>query len=139
MFPDQYKFEVSKGAAKQYNIVKKHLDSADEIVVATDSDREGEAIARLIIRLSSNHHKPIKRLWINSLETSEIKKGFKELRNGEDYYSTFKSAETRQIADWLVGINLTRLYTLYMQENGLKDRKSTRLNSSHVSISYAVF
>lgn len=120
IFPEQYKFKISKDKKKQYNIVKGHLDSANEIIVATDSDREGEAIARLIIRLSSNHHKPIKRLWINSLETNEIKKGFKELRNGEDYYSTFKSAETRQIADWLVGINLTRLYTLYMQENGLK-------------------
>jgi len=120
IFPEKYQFKVSKDKQKQYNIVKKHLDSADEIVVATDSDREGEAIARLIIRLSSNHNKSIKRLWINSLETTEIQKGFKELKDGEDFYSTFKSAETRQIADWLVGINLTRLYTLYMQQNGLR-------------------
>jgi len=120
IFPKQYQFKVSKDKKKQFNIVKKQLNEADEIVIGTDSDREGEAIARLIIQLSGNQNKPVKRLWINSLETDEIQKGFKELRNGEDYYSTFKSAETRQIADWLVGINLTRLYTLYMQENGLK-------------------
>jgi len=120
IFPKKYQFKVSKDKQKQYNIVKKHLDSADEIVVATDSDREGEAIARLIIRLSNNQDKTIKRLWINSLETKEIQKGFKELKNGEDFYTTFKSAETRQIADWLVGINLTRLYTLYMQHYGLQ-------------------
>lgn len=77
-------------------------------MIATDSDREGEAIARLIINLSGNSRKTIKRLWINSLETSEIKKGFQNLKDGQAFYSTYKEAETRQIADWLVGINLTR-------------------------------
>jgi len=120
IFPNQYQFKVSKDKKKQFNIVKKQLNEADEIVIATDSDREGEAIARLIIQLSGDQHKPLKRLWINSLETEEIQKGLKALKNGENFYSTFKSAETRQIADWLVGINLTRLYTLYMQQNGLK-------------------
>ena len=89
-------------------------------MIATDSDREGEAIARLIINLSGNSRKTIKRLWINSLETREIKKGFQNLKDGQAFYSTYKEAETRQIADWLVGINLTRLYTLYMQKNGMR-------------------
>ena len=120
IFPKNYQFKVSKDKVKQYKIVKKHLDEADTIVIATDSDREGEAIARLIINLSGNNRKTIKRLWINSLETSEIKKGFQNLKDGQEFYSTYKEAETRQIADWLVGINLTRLYTLYMQQNGLK-------------------
>ncbi|HBK5756337.1 TPA: DNA topoisomerase III [Enterococcus faecium] len=101
-------------------MVKKHLDEAETIVIATDSDREGEAIARLIINLSGNSRKTIKRLWINSLETSEIKKGFQNLKDGQAFYSTYKEAETRQIADWLVGINLTRLYTLYVQKNGMR-------------------
>ncbi|EMW5607807.1 DNA topoisomerase III [Enterococcus faecium] len=101
-------------------MVKKHLDEAETIVIATDSDREGEAIARLIINLSGNSRKTIKRLWINSLEISEIKKGFQNLKDGQAFYSTYKEAETRQIADWLVGINLTRLYPLYMQKNGMR-------------------
>lgn len=119
IFPEYYKFKVTKDKKKQYNIVKKHLDSANNIVIATDTDREGEAIARLIIRLSGNDHKPIQRLWINSLEKDEIQKGFQNLKDGEDYYSSFVEAETRQIADWLVGMNLTRLYTLLMQNHGM--------------------
>src|SRR5699024_7671952 len=60
-----------------------------------------------------------KRLWLNSLETDEIRKGLKNLKDGKQFYSTYKEAQTRQIADWLVGMNLSRLYTLYMQNNGL--------------------
>lgn len=119
MFPDQYKFEVSKSAAKQFNIVKKYLDNADTIIIGTDSDREGENIARSIINLSGNGKKDIKRLWLNSLETDEIRKGLKNLKDGKQFYSTYKEAQTRQISDWLVGMNLSRLYTLYMQNNGL--------------------
>lgn len=119
IFPSEYKFKVTKDKKKQYNIVKKYLDKAENIVIATDTDREGEAIARLIIRLSGNSNKPTKRLWINSLEKDEIQKGFQNLKNGEDYYSSFVEAETRQIADWLVGMNLTRLYTLQMQNHGM--------------------
>ena len=53
IFPNEYKFKVTKDKRKQYNIVKGHLDKADNIIIATDTDREGEAIARLIIRLSA--------------------------------------------------------------------------------------
>ncbi len=120
LLPTEYRFKVSDGKQKQYTIVKKHLDEADTIIIATDGDREGEAIARLIINLSGNNHKQLKRLWINSLEKEEIKNGFRHLRNGEEFYSSYKEAETRQIADWLVGMNLSRLYTLYMQKSGMK-------------------
>lgn len=120
ILPDPFKFKVGKDKKKQYNIVKKHLDEADTIIIATDGDREGEAIARLIINLSGNSHKEIKRLWINSLEKEEIQKGFNNLKNAEDFYTIYKEAETRQFADWLVGMNLSRLYTLYMQKNGMK-------------------
>jgi len=120
IIPSNYQFKVSSDKQKQYKIVKRHLDNADEIVIATDSDREGEAIARLIIRLSGNDHKPQKRLWINSLEESEIQKGFQNLKDGQSFYSSFVEAESRQIADWLVGINLTRLYSIYMQNAGMQ-------------------
>lgn len=120
IFPNEYKFKVTKDKKKQYNIVKGHLDKADNIIIATDTDREGEAIARLIIRLSGNDHKPQKRLWINSLEESEIQKGFQNLKDGQSFYSSFVEAESRQIADWLVGINLTRLYSIYMQNAGMQ-------------------
>src|SRR5699024_2578577 len=63
---------------------------------------------------------PQKRLWINSLEESEIQKGFQNLKDGQAFYSSFVEAESRQIADWLVGINLTRLYSIYMQNAGMQ-------------------
>lgn len=119
VFPDQYRFQVAKGSAKQFNIVKGLLDQADQIIIATDSDREGENIARSIINLSGNSHKPTKRLWVNSNEVDELRQGFKNLKDGAAFYSTYKEAETRQIADWLVGINLSRLYTLHMQRHGI--------------------
>lgn len=80
IIPDPFKFTVTKDKLKQYNIVKKHLDEADEIIIATDLDREGEAIARYMINHSKNQTKRIKRLWINSLEVDEIKKGFDNLK-----------------------------------------------------------
>ena len=72
-------------------------------MIATDSDREGEAIARLIINLSGNSRKTIKRLWINSLETSEIKKGFQNLKDGQAFYSTYKEAETQRRNQTCIG------------------------------------
>ena len=60
LLPTEYRFKVSDGKKKQYTIVKKHLDEAETIIIATDSDREGEAIARLIINLSGNNHKQLK-------------------------------------------------------------------------------
>lgn len=120
ILPNPFKFKIGKGKSEQYNIVKKHLDKADIIIIATDLDREGEAIARFIINHSGNENKEIKRLWINSLEKDEIKEGFKNLKDGKDFYSMYKEAESRSFADWLVGMNLSRLYTIYMQNNGMK-------------------
>jgi len=118
--PKSFKFKVTKDKRKQYNIVKEHLDEADEIIIATDLDREGEAIARFIIHYSNNQDKPIKRLWINSLEVDEIKLGFQNLKNGQETVGMYKEAETRSFSDWLVGMNLSRLYTLHMQKQGMK-------------------
>lgn len=135
--PDNFKFTITKDKRKQYNIVKNHLDEADEIIIATDLDREGEAIARYMINYSNNQNKIIKRLWINSLEIDEIKKGFENLKNGQETYGLYKEAETRSFADWLVGMNLSRLYTLYMQRNGMKGAFSIgRVQTPTLSLIY---
>lgn len=119
--PKNFKYSVGKDKQKQFNIVKKLLQNANKIIIATDCDREGENIARTIIQLSGSSHKPTKRLWINSLEVDEIQKGFKNLEDGERYYSLFIEAQTRQFSDWLVGINASRLYTLLLQQHGIQD------------------
>ena len=98
----------------QFKIVKDLLSKADTIIVATDSDREGENIAWSIMTQAKINlkSKEIKRLWINSLEKEAILKGFKELKNGWNYYPAYQEALTRQISDWLGGMNGSPLYTL---------------------------
>lgn len=121
IIPETFKFKVGQGKSKQFNVVKKLLKEADQIIIATDSDREGENIARSIINQAKASDKEIKRLWINSLESDEIQKGFSDLRDGKDFYSSYIEAQTRQISDWLVGINLSRMYTLSLQKKGINE------------------
>ena len=121
IIPQTFKFKVGQGKGKQFNVIKQLLKEADQIVIATDSDREGENIARSIISQAKADNKEIKRLWINSLEADEIQKGFSDLRDGKDFYSSYVEAQTRQISDWLVGINLSRMYTLSLQKKGINE------------------
>lgn len=123
IFPDSYRYEVSKDKQTQFSIVKKYLKAADTIVIATDSGREGELIARTIINQAgvSNGNKSFKRLWINTLEKDVVYEGFKNLKPAADYYPVYQEAQARQIADWLVGMNASTLYSLALQKRGIKD------------------
>ena len=92
----------------------KHLmarEDVTEIVNACDAGREGELIFRLVYEMAGCH-KPVLRLWISSMEDSAIREGFSELRPGADYEALYQSALCRQRADWLVGINATRLFSV---------------------------
>lgn len=122
IFPEKYKFVVGADKKKQFGIVKELLNQADTIIVATDSDREGENIAWSIMTKSGIDlkSKTLKRLWINSLEKEAILDGFKNLKDGWDYYPAYQEAQTRQISDWLVGMNGSPLYTLLLQKAGVK-------------------
>lgn len=120
IFPQQYDFQVAADKKKQFKIVSGLLMKADTIIVATDSDREGENIAWSIIHESGafSNKKTYKRLWINSLEKDVIRSGFKNLKPGMDYYPFYQEAQTRQIADWLIGMNGSMLYTLNLRSKG---------------------
>ena len=122
IFPNRYDFEVSKDKKKQFKIVAELLKKATTIIVATDSDREGENIAWSIIHQANafSKEKTYKRLWINSLEKDVIYEGFKNLKEGSDYYPFYQEAQTRQIADWLIGMNASPLYTLNLQKKGVQ-------------------
>jgi DNA topoisomerase-3 len=121
IIPDQFLYKVSKGKAKQYKIVKDLLKEADEIIIGTDPAREGENIARLLIMMAGANQKPIKRLWTSSLTENAIIKGFNELYDGSKTIHLFHEAQARQISDWLVGLNASRLYTLHLQKKGIRD------------------
>ncbi|HDA6122946.1 TPA: DNA topoisomerase III, partial [Enterococcus faecium] len=121
IFPSNYSFEVSKDKQKQFKIVSKLLNKANTIIIATDSDREGSNIAWSIIHKANSYDntKSFKRLWINSLEKEAIREGFKNLKNGEEDIPAYLEAQTRQISDWLIGMNGSPLYTLNLQGKGV--------------------
>lgn len=122
IFPAHYQFIVPTDKKAQFKIVKEWLSKADTIVVATDSDREGENIAWSIMNQAKINlkQKTIKRLWINSLEKDAIRSGFKALKDGWAFYPKYQEAQTRQISDWLIGMNGSPLYTLLLRQNGVR-------------------
>ncbi|MGL5440752.1 MAG: DNA topoisomerase 3 [Filifactoraceae bacterium] len=118
IIPKEYKYEIAKSTKKQFTILKKLMNDKDIDVVinACDAGREGEAIFRLVYN-QINCKKKMKRLWISSMEDSAIKEGFDNLKDGSFYDNLFESAQARAIADWLVGMNLSRLYSCLYKQN----------------------
>ena len=117
IFPTAWKYNVSSGTKKQFGILKKLMarNDIDSLVCATDAGREGELIFRLVYH-KAGCKKPFERLWISSMEDVAIKEGFENLRSGTEYDALYEAALCRERADWIVGINATRLFsTLYGQ------------------------
>ncbi|HEK9596626.1 TPA: DNA topoisomerase III, partial [Streptococcus equi subsp. equi] len=118
IIPKDYKYEVAKATKKQFNILKKLMNDKeiDTVINACDAGREGESIFRLVYN-QVNCKKKMKRLWISSMEDSAIKEGFDHLKDGKKYDNLFESAQARAIADWLVGMNISRLYSCLYNQN----------------------
>lgn len=112
IIPSIYKTVISNNTKEQYQHLKQLMERADieELIEATDAGREGELIFRLVYD-KAKCKKPFKRLWISSMEEEAIKKGFAELRPSAAYDNLYHSALCRQRADWLVGLNATRMYS----------------------------
>ena len=113
ILPVDWQMVVGKDKKKQFDVLKKLLNAPDvtEVVNACDSGREGELIFRSVYELAGCQ-KPMKRLWISSMEDSAIRDGFANLRPGADYDGLYEAALCRAKADWLVGINATRLFSV---------------------------
>lgn len=112
--PEQFKLRVkkTKGISTQFNRIKKLLSQATEVICATDAGREGELIFRYIIEKARVGRKPMKRLWISSLTDSAIRAGFAQLQPLEAYNNLANAARCRSAADWIIGLNATRAYTV---------------------------
>ena len=110
--PEEWLFEVPKDKAQQFKVLRDLMKDkrVTELVCATDAGREGELIFRLVYN-KAGCTKPFKRLWISSLEDAAIREGFNHLRNSSDYDKLYEAALSRSKADWIVGINGTRLFT----------------------------
>ena len=110
--PEEWLFEVPKDKAKQFNVLRDLMKDkrVTELVCATDAGREGELIFRLVYH-KAGCTKPFKRLWISSLEDTAIRDGFNHLRDSSEYDNLYEAALSRSKADWIIGINGTRLFT----------------------------
>ena len=122
MIPAHFQYEITKDKAKQFAVIQKLISDprVTEIIHAGDAGREGELIVRNILRLTKSRQ-PMKRLWISSLTPKSIKEGFQSLLDESDTKNLYFEAYTRACADWVVGMNASRLYSLLLQQKGFSD------------------
>lgn len=113
ILPDPFRYVVSEEKAVQFHVLQSLMERPDvtELVNACDAGREGELIFRLVYE-AAGCSKPFSRLWISSMEDAAIREGFADLRPGADYDPLYQSALCRQKADWLIGINASRLFSV---------------------------
>ncbi|MBV4458949.1 DNA topoisomerase III [Pseudomonas sp. COR58] len=117
IIPDRWKMTVKPRTASQYKAVKRLLGEASELVIATDADREGEMIARELVE-HCRYRGPIRRLWLSALDEASIRKALAALKPGAETFSLYHSALGRSRADWLIGMNMSRLFTLLGRQSG---------------------
>jgi DNA topoisomerase-3 len=117
IIPATWKVEVKSKTATQFKVVKKLLSQATELVIATDADREGELIAREIMEYCG-YRGPVQRLWLSALNPESIRKALAGLKPGRETFFLYHAALARSRADWLIGMNLTRLFTLIARRCG---------------------
>ena len=113
MIPDKWQFQVTDSTKAQYNLLKSLInrDDISEIICATDADREGECIFRYVYNMA-NCKKNVKRLWVSSLEESAIRKALTAMKPISAYDNLFSAGYARARADWLVGMNGSRLFSV---------------------------
>lgn len=117
IFPEIWKYQVTASTKKQYSVLKELMfrEDVESMIEATDAGREGELIFRLVYN-QCKCNKPFERLWISSMEDEAILEGFSNLKSGVEYDALYEAALCRERADWMVGMNATRLFsTLYGQ------------------------
>ncbi len=118
MLPERFGIKLinDNGVKKQFGIIEKLVNNADQVINCGDAGQEGELIQRWVLSKAGNH-KPLKRLWISSLTEEAIKEGFEHLHDGHEFDNLYAAGSARAIGDWLLGMNATRLYTLKYGQN----------------------
>jgi len=117
IIPAQWQVEVKPKTAAQFKIIKHLLSEASSVVISTDADREGEMIARELLELC-RYRGPVQRLWLSALNEASIRRALSALKSGQETYPLYHSALARSRADWLIGMNLSRLFTLLGRRAG---------------------
>lgn len=117
IIPAQWRVEVKPMTVAQFKIIKHLLSEAATVVIATDADREGEMIARELLELCK-YRGPVQRLWLSALNEASIRKALSSLKPSQETFPLYHSALARSRADWLIGMNLSRLFTLLGRRAG---------------------
>jgi len=117
IIPAQWQVEVKPKTAAQFKVIKRLLSEATTVIIATDADREGELIARELLELCK-YRGPVERLWLSALNEASIRKALSSLKSGQETFPLYHSALARSRADWLIGMNLSRLFTLLGRQAG---------------------
>ena len=117
IIPAQWRVEVKPKTVAQFKIIKHLLSEATTVVIATDADREGEMIARELVE-HCRYRGPIQRLWLSALDDASIRKALAALKPGSETFNLYHSALGRSRADWLIGMNMSRLFTLLGRQSG---------------------
>lgn len=117
IIPAQWQVEVKPKTAGQFKVIKRLLNEASTVVIATDADREGEMIARELMEFCT-YQGPVQRLWLSALNEASIRKALSSLKSGQETFLLYHSALARSRADWLIGMNLSRLFTLLGRRAG---------------------
>lgn len=116
MVPD-WSLKVKPDAKKQFDLLKKLIGEASEIVNAGDPDREGQLLVDEVLYFVGNT-KPVNRLWLPAWDEDSVKKALSNIKPNSDYYGYYKAALARSRADWMVGLNLTRAFTIAGRQGG---------------------
>ena len=118
--PETFLLEPRKGDGVQEQLqrVVELFTKADEVICATDAGREGELIFRYVLSWAGCEDKPMRRLWLSSMTDDAIKRGFKEMKDGHAYDNLYTAARCRSEADWIVGLNGTRFFTVRYGRRG---------------------
>ncbi|MCC2545438.1 DNA topoisomerase 3 [Hymenobacter sp. BT175] len=122
MMPEQFGIKLmqrDEGVVRQFNVIKRLLAEATEVINCGDAGQEGEVIQRWVL-MEAKYRKPFKRLWISSLTEDAIRQGFANLREGAEFDNLYQAGKSRAAGDWLLGLNATRLFTLKYTSFGSK-------------------
>ncbi|HFE6988955.1 TPA: DNA topoisomerase III [Salmonella enterica subsp. enterica serovar Newport] len=120
VLPDNWKMVVKPQTRDQFTVISKLLKQAEEVIIATDADREGEVIARELLAYCGYRGK-VRRLWLSALDEASVREALAGILPGENTAKLYDAGLGRSRADWLIGMNLTRLYTLIARESGVSD------------------
>lgn len=124
MIPEKFFLKVDEQKAKQYSVVRKWINDPQitTIITASDPGREGILLTRSVLNQVKNR-KPVKRLWTTSLTKNAVLKAFGQLKDENEYTSVYAEARSRQISDWVIGMNASRVVSILTKEKGIRDDK----------------